>query len=283
MKKPLKLGISPCPNDTYIFDAWVRGMLGPDAPAVDCRLEDVSTLNDLAFAHELDVVKVSFYAYGRLRDTYELINAGGALGRGCGPLVIAKNTGIAAEQLPSMRIAVPGRWTTANLLFSLYAPAAQNKVYMSFDEIMPAVAAGDVDAGVIIHEGRFTYQSYGLSMVEDLGSWWEKATGHPIPLGAIIAKKELGPKTLARVEAAIRASLHHARANPDAPRVFMKQHATEMDETVMDSHVALYVNDFSFNYGEEGRAAIRHLLACGEKKGLFKSTTTRIAGGLISP
>ena len=275
MKRPLKLGISPCPNDTYIFDAWVGGRLGPDAPAVDCLLEDVSTLNDRAFAHELDVVKVSFYAYGRLRDTYELINAGGALGRGCGPLVIAKNTGIAAEQLPSMRIAVPGRWTTANLLFSLYAPAAQNKVYMSFDEIMPAVAAGDVDAGVIIHEGRFTYPSFGLSLIEDLGSWWEKATGHPIPLGAIIAKKELGPETLARVEAAIRASIYYARANPAAPRAFMKQHATEMDETVMDSHVALYVNDYSLDFSPDGMAAIEHLLSMAQAKGFFVNEVNR--------
>jgi len=269
MKRPLKLGISPCPNDTYIFDAWVGGRLGPDASAVDCRLEDVSTLNDLAFGHELDVVKVSFYAYGRLRDTYELINAGGALGRGCGPLVVAKNKAITADQLASMRIAVPGRWTTANLLFSLYQPASFNKLFMPFDQIIPALAAGDVDAGVIIHESRFTYQSYGLSMVEDLGAWWEKTTGQPIPLGAIIAKKELGPVTIARIEAAIRASIHHARANPAAPRAFMKKYAAEMDDTVMDSHVALYVNDYSFDFGPDGMAAIKHLLGLAQAKGLL--------------
>jgi 1,4-dihydroxy-6-naphthoate synthase len=270
MNKIIKLGISPCPNDTYIFDAWVNGRLGPDAPAVDCRLEDVSTLNKLAFSGALDVVKVSFYAYGRLRDSCELINAGGALGRGCGPIIVARHPGLEPEQLASMRIAVPGRWTTANLLFSLYVPAAQNKVYMNFDEIMPAIARGDIDAGVIIHEGRFTYRRYGLSMVEDLGAWWERTTGNPVPLGAIIAKKELGPETIARVESAIRTSIHHARTNPEAPRAFMKQHAAEMDDAVMDSHIALYVNNFSFDYGEEGRAAIRHLLACGEEKELFK-------------
>ena len=269
MKSPLKLGISPCPNDTYIFDAWVNGRLGPDAPAVDCLLEDVSTLNGLAFGHRLDIVKVSFYAYGRLRDSYEMLHAGGALGRGCGPLIIAKKPALAPAQLASLRIAVPGRWTTANLLLSLCVPAAQNKVYMSFDEIMPAVASGDVDAGVIIHEGRFTYQNYGLVMVEDLGSWWEKATGHPIPLGAIIAKKKLGTDTLVRVEAAIRASLQHARANPAAPRAFMKQHATEMDEAVMDSHVALYVNNYSLDFGAGGMAAIEHLLGLAQAKGLL--------------
>jgi 1,4-dihydroxy-6-naphthoate synthase len=269
MNIPLKLGISPCPNDTYIFDAWVNGRLGPDAPAVDCRLEDVSTLNDHAFSHGLDIVKVSFYAYGRLRDTYELLHAGGALGRGCGPLIVARDPDIGPEQLASLSIAVPGRWTTANLLLSLYAPAAQNKVYMSFDEIIPNVAGGNVDAGVIIHEGRFTYQSYGLSLIEDLGSWWEKATGHPIPLGAIIAKKELGRDLLARVESAIRASLQHARANPAAPRAFMKQHAAEMDEAVMDSHIALYVNDYSLDFGPDAMAAIEHLLGLAKKKELL--------------
>jgi 1,4-dihydroxy-6-naphthoate synthase len=269
MSRPLKLGISPCPNDTYIFDAWVNGRLGPDAPAVDCRLEDVSTLNELAFGRELDVVKVSFYAYGRLRDSYELLHAGGALGRGCGPLLVAKKPGIAPDGLSSLRLAVPGKWTTANLLLSLYAPAAQNKACMSFDAIMPAIARGDVDAGVIIHEGRFTYQSYGLSLIEDLGSWWEKKTGHPIPLGAIIAKKDLGTETIAAVEAAIRASLQHARANPGAARAFMKQHAAEMDDGVMDSHVALYVNDYSMDFGPDGMAAIGHLLGMAEKKGLL--------------
>lgn len=269
MNRPLKLGISPCPNDTYIFDAWVNGRLGPDAPVVDCRLEDVSTLNELAFDYELDVAKVSFYAYGRLHDSYELLHAGGALGRGCGPLIVAGKPGIAPVQLASLRIAVPGPWTTANLLLSLYAPSAHNKTYISFDEIMPALAEGHADAGVIIHEGRFTYQNYGLSLIEDLGLWWEKATGHPIPLGAIIAKKELGPETLAAVESAIRASLQHARANPAAARAFMKQHAAEMDEAVMDSHIALYVNEYSLDFGPGGMAAIEHLLGLAQAKGLL--------------
>jgi 1,4-dihydroxy-6-naphthoate synthase len=269
MNRPLKLGISPCPNDTCIFDAWVNGRLGPDAPAVDCRLEDVSTLNELACSHELDVAKVSFYAYGRLRDSYELLHAGGALGRGCGPLIVTGKPDLDPGQLASLRIAVPGRWTTANLLLSLYAPEAHNKEYMRFDEIIPAVARADFDAGVIIHEGRFTYQNHGLCMVEDLGAWWESTTGHPIPLGAIIAKKELGPDTIAAVESAIRASLQHARANPAAARGFMKQHAAEMDDAVMDSHVALYVNEYSFDFGADGMAAIEHLLEMAQANGLL--------------
>jgi 1,4-dihydroxy-6-naphthoate synthase len=269
MKKPLTLGISPCPNDTYIFDAWVNGRLGPEAPAVACRLEDVSTLNDLAFGHGLDIVKISLYAYGRLRNTYELLHAGGALGRGCGPLIVTRNPALDPAQLASLRIAVPGQWTTANLLLSLYVPAAHNKVYMRFDDIMPAVAAGRADAGVIIHEGRFTCQNYGLSLLQDLGSWWEKATGHPVPLGAIIAKKELGPDVLVSLESAVRASLQHARANPAAPRAFMKQHAAEMDDSVMDSHVALYVNKYSLDFGPDGMAAIGHLLGMAQAKGLL--------------
>ena len=267
MSKPLDLAISPCPNDTYIFDAWVNGRLGPGPPAVSCRLEDVSTLNELAFRGWPDVVKVSFYAYSRLRSTYGLVNAGGALGRGCGPLVVAKKPGLSLAQLTALRIAVPGRWTTANLLFSLYQPAAHNKVYLPFDEIIPAIAAGSVDAGVIIHEGRFTYASYGMALLEDLGAWWEATTGHPIPLGAIIAKKELGQETVARVESAIRASIGYARSHPEVPLAFMQQHAAEMDEDVMRSHVELYVNDYSLNFGPDGRAAIKHLLGLADKNG----------------
>lgn len=269
MNRPLTLAISPCPNDTYIFDAWVNSRLGPGAPAVSCRLEDIATLNDLAFQHEPDVVKVSFYAYSRLRDTYCLLHAGAAIGRGCGPLVVAKKPSLNLAHPAGLRIAVPGQWTTANLLFSLYQPKATNKLYIPFDDIMPALAAGEVDAGVIIHEGRFTYGHYGLSLIEDLGAWWEAATGHPLPLGAIIAKKELGPEALKTIEETIRASIRHARANPEAPRGFMREHAAEMDEAVMASHVDLYVNDYSLDFGLEGRAAIDHLLELAEAKGLL--------------
>lgn len=264
MSRPLSLAISPCPNDTYIFDAWVNGRLGPGAPAVDCRFADIAALNELAFRTGPDVVKVSFYAYSRLRDTYVLLNAGAALGRGCGPLVVAKKTLPDAGGLAGLRIAVPGRWTTANLLFSLYLPEARNKQYLPFDAIMPAIAAGDADAGVIIHEGRFTYGRYGLFMLEDLGAWWERTTGHPIPLGAIVAKKELGQEAHAGIEAAIRASIRHARANPEAPRAFMREHAAEMDEAVMVSHVDLYVNAYSLDLGPDGMAAIDHLLALAQ-------------------
>jgi len=265
--KTLHLAISPCPNDTYIFDAWINGKLGVKAPAVTCRFEDIATLNELAFRDEPDVVKISLYAWSRLRGNYTLLNSGGAMGRGCGPLVVAKQPGLEPKDLSALRIAVPGRWTTANFLFSLFQPAALNKLYMPFDEIMPAVARGDVDAGVIIHEGRFTYQNYGLHMIEDLGAWWERTTGYPIPLGAIIAKTGLGPDMHSRLEATIRASIKYARSNPKSPLPFMKQHAAEMEETVMQNHVDLYVNDYSLDFGPDGMAAIEYLLA---KNGILK-------------
>lgn len=268
----LSLAISPCPNDTFIFDAWINGKLDR-APQVRSTLEDVSTLNERAFRGESDVIKVSFYAYGLVRDTYTLINAGGALGRGCGPLIVSQSQHMTPRTLaePGIRIAVPGRWTTANLLISLYQPEIKNRVYMSFEQIMPAVARGEVDAGVIIHEGRFTYGQYGLTMMEDLGAWWERTTNLPIPLGAIIAKKSLGIESLTLIESTIRKSLLHSLANPDAPLGFMKQHAAEMDTDIMRKHVELYVNSYSLDYGPDGRQAIEHLMKCAKETGLLKN------------
>ena len=268
MSGALDLAISPCPNDTYIFDAWVNGRLGSRAPAVNCRLEDIATLNELALRGEPDIVKVSFYAYSRLRATYELVNAGGAMGRGCGPLLVAKDPVYDLSRLSEMRVAVPGRWTTANLLFSLYRPDAENRCCMPFDEIMPAVAAGRADAGVIIHEGRFTYRNYGLELIQDLGAWWEAETGLPLPLGAIVAKKQLGRVLRGRVESAIRLSIGHARCNPEAPLGFMRRHAAEMSDEVMRNHVDLYVNEHSLEYGHVGIAAIEKLLGIVEANNL---------------
>ncbi|MEI6126220.1 MAG: 1,4-dihydroxy-6-naphthoate synthase [Pseudomonadota bacterium] len=272
MVPAISLGISPCPNDTFIFDAWVNGKLDKSAPPVRCCLDDVSSLNEMAFNKTLDVAKVSFYAYGLVRDTYTLLNAGGALGRGCGPLLVARSGLVTRETLadPAVTIAVPGRWTTANLLLSLYQPEVKNRVFMSFEQIMPAVERGEVDAGVIIHEGRFTFPRYGLVMIKDLGAWWEGTTGLPIPLGAIIAKKNLGADMLSLVEATIRKSLSAARTNPDAPLAFMKKHAREMERDVMRRHVELYVNRHSLDYGKDGMEAIEHLLEKAEEKGLLR-------------
>ena len=268
MSNVLTLGISTCPNDTFVFDSWINGRI-KGAPLVDCCLKDISELNRMAAAEAADVLKVSFFAYGLVRGKYRLLNAGGALGRGCGPVVVA---GPGASDLKSadVRVALPGELTTANLLFSLYRPEIKNKVYMWFDEIMPAVAKKEVDAGVVIHEGRFTFENYGLVLVEDLGGWWEKETGCPIPLGAIVAKKTLEEDMIASIEAAIRKSLKMARSAPDIPMSFMKKYAGEMDDDVLRSHVDLYVNDFTFDFGEDGRKAIKLLLDMAEEGGLLE-------------
>lgn len=268
----LTLGISPCPNDTFVFDAWVNGKLGEKAPKVICRIADVDTLNSMAAAAELDIVKVSVFAYGRLQRTYELLSAGSAMGWGCGPLIVARSPNLDKNRLGShgVRVAVPGRWTTAHCLLLLYQPAATEKVFMPFDRILPAVANGEVDAGVVIHEGRFTYHSYGLVMVADLGAWWETAIGYPVPLGVIVAKRSLGSDTIAAVENAIRESLQAAWKNPQSPRAFMRRHAAEMDEAVLQRHVDLYVNQYTYDLCDEGRQAVACLLQRAREQGLFK-------------
>ncbi len=236
---------------------------------VSCCLKDVSELNMMAEAEAMDVLKVSFFAYGFVKEKYRLLNAGGALGRGCGPVVVARS-GDADLNSGDVRVALPGEQTTANLLFSLYRPEIKNKVYMRFDEIMPAVANKEADAGVVIHEGRFTFENYGLVLLEDLGAWWEKETGCPIPLGAIVAKRSLGEDMISSIESTIRRSLEMARSAPDLPMPFMRQYAGEMDDAVMRSHVDLYVNDFTHDFSEEGRKAISLLLGMAEKRGLFE-------------
>jgi 1,4-dihydroxy-6-naphthoate synthase len=262
MRRIVSLAVSTCPNDTFMFDAWVNGRLDAATPGVSCRLEDISALNELALAGEPDLVKVSVPVYARVQQHYHLLDAGGAMGRSCGPLIVARSSEVTRAALaePSIMIAVPGRLTTAALLLGLYQPAARAPRCMRFDEIMPAVACGDVDAGVVIHEGRFTYQDYGLRAVADLGLWWEQSTGHPLPLGVIIAKKTLGRALCLRIEQAIRQSIAAAQAHPDAPLPFMRRHAGEMNDDVMRRHVALYVNDYSLSYGPAGRAAIGLLL-----------------------
>jgi len=272
MNAPLSLGISPCPNDTYIFDAWINGRLGRDAPAVSARLEDVETLNRLAMQDMFDVAKVSFFAFGLLRGRYRLLQAGGALGRGCGPLLVGRDAALSGQDLAGkgLRVAVPGELTTANLLLRLYAPGLKAIEPLPFDRIMPAVAGGDFDAGVIIHEGRFTYRQHALHMMADLGAWWEKSTGHPIPLGCIVARTSLAPKVIERLESTIRASLLHARRHPGDAAAYIHAHAQEMDAQVIKRHIDLYVNDFTTDYGSEGRAAIACLMNRARADGLLQ-------------
>ena len=264
----LSLGYSPCPNDTCIFYALVHDKITATGLAFRERLEDVETLNRLALGGLLDVSKVSYHALGFLRDNYCLLRAGGALGRGCGPLVVTKGAAsmIALRGKP---IAVPGRYTTAALLLRLFDPTLDCLVFMPFHEIMGAVARGEVAAGVIIHESRFTFPEYGLSRLLDLGDWWEGATGHPIPLGGIVAKRSLGAATVATLDRALRASVEYARRHPGSANAYIRAHSQEMSDEVCAAHIDLYVNDFTLDLGAAGEAAIATLFDRAEAAGVI--------------
>ena len=266
--KPLSLGYSPCPNDTYIFYALTHGRIPSPGFSVTERLEDVETLNQLAIDGQLDLTKISYHALGHLRDRYALLHSGGALGRGCGPLVIAPEKK-EMQALRGRRIAVPGKLTTANLLLQLYSTGFDNLLVVPFDQIMPSLKRGEADAGVIIHESRFTYRQSGFHEILDLGAWWETDTGLPIPLGGILARRDLGSQTIRAVDRAIRASLEYARRNPREPRTYIRKHAQELDNRVIDAHISLYVNDFSLDLGEEGIAAVGTLMTRAEERGLI--------------
>lgn len=255
----LSLGFSPCPNDTFIFHALVSGATPVEGVRFTPRLEDVETLNRLALAGELDVTKVSYGVVPHLLDRYTLLRSGGALGRGCGPLLVARRP-LDRADLREATIAIPGRMTTANLLLRLFGPELAPGREMVYSEIMPAVASGKVDAGLIIHESRFTYPDCGLVKVVDLGEWWERETRSPIPLGGIVARSTLGEPLIGQLEAAIRASVEHAFRHPAASAAYVAEHAQEMDPAVMRQHIELYVNEFSVDVGEEGERAISELL-----------------------
>jgi 1,4-dihydroxy-6-naphthoate synthase len=261
---PLTLAYSPCPNDTFIFTPWVEGRLA-DAPGVVERYEDIDVLNRMAQAGEADIVKVSFHAFGHFRDQYCLLRSGGALGRGCGPLVVARRE-MSGDTLAGATVAIPGRLTTAALLLRLFVPSLSDAFIrvMPFDRILAAVRDGEVDAGLIIHESRFTYQRYGLTQVVDLGEWWEQTTGHAIPLGGIAMRRSFGADTIRRVERAIAASVAFSYAHVDLVWPTVRRHAQEMEDDVMRQHIDLYVNEFTRNYGATGEAAIRRLLGTAE-------------------
>jgi 1,4-dihydroxy-6-naphthoate synthase len=269
---PLVLAYSPCPNDTFIFTPWVEGRIEGAPPVVE-RYEDIDTLNRMALAGEPDVVKISFHAFGHLRDRYVLLRSGGALGRGCGPLVVAR-TAFDADTLAGRSVAIPGRLTTAALLVRLFAPALPdaNIVVMPFHEIMPAVCGGQVDAGVIIHESRFTYQRHGLTRIVDLGEWWERETGRAIPLGGIAMRRDLGADLARRTERTLTASVDYAHAHPEHVWPTIRRHAQEMEDDVMRQHIALYVNDFTRDYGAEGEAAIDYLLGKANDLGIVPAS-----------
>lgn len=264
----LTLGYSPCPNDTFIFYALTHGQIPMPGLQIRERLEDVETLNTLALGQALDLTKISYHAFGHLRRDYALLHSGSALGRGCGPLVVAREPREIGS-LRGRRIAIPGRLTTANLLLQLCDQGFDEVVAMPFHRIMAAVASGEVEAGVIIHESRFTYQQQGLHQVLDLGHWWESDSGLPIPLGGILARRSLGEERIAQIDNALRQSVEFAEAHPEQTRGYIKQHSQELADEVVDSHIALYVNHFTRDLGDEGVHAITTLLQRAETRGLI--------------
>jgi len=257
--KRLTLGFSPCPNDTFIFNRLVHSF-SEDPPFETPWLEDVETLNQWAFEHRLDVTKLSYHAIGHLLDEYCVLPSGGALGRGCGPLLVSRDNSC-ADDLVRKKVAIPGVHTTAALLFRMFLPGCTDLIEMRFEKIMEAVWNGEVSGGVIIHESRFTYESRGLTCLQDLGQWWEETSGMAIPLGCIAVRRSLGGALVADIDRRIKDSLTWARANPRAGRSYVRQHAQEISEEVIQSHIALYVNDFSYDLGVEGRSAVEMFLS----------------------
>lgn len=256
----LTLAFSPCPNDTFIFDALVNKKIDTEDFEFDVLLEDVQTLNQFALQNKIDISKISYGVLPLITDNYFLLNSGGALGKGVGPLLIAKSK-LQVEDLADKKIAIPGENTTAHMLFSLAFPNAKNKVFKIFNEIEDAVLKGEVDAGVIIHENRFTYQDKGLIKLIDLGDYWETQTQSPVPLGGIVAKKSLDISIIKKIDSLIKASVEYSfRNNYEVLSDYVKQHAQEMSEDVMRKHIDLYVNGFSIDLGEQGKLAVLKLM-----------------------
>ena len=260
----LSLCFSPCPNDTFIFDAMVHHKIDTEGLDFDVRLEDVETLNKLVLSGQPDISKISYGLLPLVIPNYRVLNAGSAVGRGVGPLLISKNPLLDGDtELSQKTVVLPGRHTTAHMLFSLAYPNAKHKIFLPFHEIENAVINGMADTGVIIHENRFTYASKGLIKLADLGEIWEQNTGQPIPLGGIVMRRELNPELLEKTDRVIRRSLEYAFAHYPALPAYVTEHAQEMDEEVMRQHINLYVNDFSLSLGKEGRAAVWKMLEIG--------------------
>lgn len=278
----LTVGFSPCPNDTFMFDAMVHHKIDTEGLLFDVIIDDVESLNQKVLSNEIDVSKSSFATFFRVTDTYLLLNAGAALGNGVGPLLIAKNeiripiTIGTKSEIGNLKIAIPGKNTTANFLFSIFFPEAVNKVEMIFSEVEDAVLSGSVDAGVIIHENRFTYHDKGLKKICDLGELWENETGQPIPLGGIIVKKSLPSDIRKKLGRVMRKSVEYAFTHPESSYAFVKQHAQEMDEAIRKKHIALYVNNYSIDLGETGRRAVETLFSKAIETGMIASTQKNI-------
>ncbi|GAB2702171.1 1,4-dihydroxy-6-naphthoate synthase [Mucilaginibacter koreensis] len=270
----LTLGFSPCPNDTFIFDALIHHKIDTEGLEFEVFYDDVETLNQKAFRGELDVTKLSYHAFAYVANQYVLLDAGSALGFGVGPMLICKTD---PEQLlnelkaqnSKVRIAIPGKYTTANFLLSLAFPEAQDKQILVFSDIENAVLDGRVDAGLIIHENRFTYQDKGLKKIIDLGDYWEKETGCAIPLGGIVANRNLPEEVQHKINRVLHRSVEFAFANPKSGLDFIRSHAQEMSEEVMYKHIELYVNQYSLDLGAEGKRAIQYMFDKANEEGII--------------
>jgi 1,4-dihydroxy-6-naphthoate synthase len=275
MKPALSIGYSTCPNDTLVFYALAHQKINTGDIDFKIELADVEQLNQKARRGSLDVSKLSFAALGNLTDAYGLLRSGAALGRGCGPLIVAR-PGVTLDALTHSPVAVPGLWTTAAMLLGLYAPGSLDLRPMSFEKIMPSLQSGDLYIGVIIHEGRFTYKNYGLECLLDLGQWWEKTTGMPIPLGCIAARRDLPERVILKTENAIRESVQYGLANRMEAMPYITSLAQEMAPSVIDRHIDLYVNDFTIDLGEEGIASVETLFRMAGQKGLLPELKTKL-------
>jgi len=265
----LKLGFSPCPNDTFIFDALIHHKIDTEGLEFEVYFDDVETLNQKSLAAELDITKLSFHAYAYVHEKYVLLDAGSALGFGVGPLLICKNQEIASNLDPELRVGIPGVYTTANFLLGIAYPQLGNKKVLVFSDIESSLIDDTIDIGLIIHENRFTYQEKGLHKIMDLGSYWETLTGCAIPLGGIVVNRSLDIETQHKVNRLIRKSVEYAFENPKSGLEFIKSHAQEMSEEVMYKHIDLYVNDYSIDLGSEGRKAIDVMFKMAEEKGII--------------
>ena len=266
----LQLGFSPCPNDTFIFDAMLHGKIDTEGITFIPVIEDVETLNQQALQQALAITKLSYHAFAHLVDKYILLDAGSALGFGVGPLLISKNKIENIEDnIANLRIGIPGKLTTANFLLNIAFPQAQQKVEMVFSDIENALIKEEIDLGLIIHENRFTYAAKGLHKVIDLGSFWEQKTGSAIPLGGIVMSRKYDKETINKVNRIMARSVEFAMKNPLSSAAFVKQHAQEMEESVMVQHIQLYVNKYSLNLGVEGRKAVSTLLESAVAQGLI--------------
>lgn len=271
----LSLGFSPCPNDTFIFEALVHGRVDTEGVSFDWFLADVEELNRRAMEGSVDVTKMSFHAYAVAAANYLILDSGSALGHNNGPLVVSRRK-MYPDELDNALIAIPGKYTTANLLFSIFWPGASRKREYIFSDIPEAVMSGEVDAGLIIHETRFTYLSLGLKKVADTGEYWEKMTGMPVPLGGIVVHRSVNEDIAGKVSRSIRRSIEYAWADPSASVDFIRRNAREIDSAVTKEHISLYVNDFSLSLGQDGKLAIERLYSVAHERKVIGAMPERI-------